>query len=283
MASIKGLGIFGAAAFCSMIATSGAFATAYTIGGVAVADLGITGGTTPQVQRTVTGAPTTLSLSSAFPPQPFTGTSDPDKGGDDDAFFNFSGLRQGTAGLTTYGDALIATWAGGTVGSTVTNLTATTIGNLDGVEFHVEDSSGSGTVTGHFTETLTIGGNSASFDVPFTLNFGVAGDSFQINAFDDQVCVGNCGNGRYFVISGGTALMGTTSAVDDDWAFETNLFGCVTQDESTATKNACQATLGTVNGFVANDPPPAVPEPSSLAILGFAGAAFGAIRRRVRR
>lgn len=205
-----------------------------------------------------------------------TGVKDPDGGCDDDASFNFSGLGHGSTGITTCGDTAIIHWAGGTVGSVVTNLTGTGIGNLAGLEFHVEDSSGTGQVNGTIDETLTINGGTATFTVPYTINFGNAGDSFQIPAFSQQVCVGNCGNGRYFVISGGTSLLGSVSSNDDEWAFETNLFGCV----STSNVAACQGTAGSVFSFVANDPPAAAPEPSSLAIFGGSLAVWRWIRRR---
>jgi hypothetical protein len=162
--------------------------------------------------------------------------------------------------------------------------------NGTGIEFHVEDSAGlHGPQTGFLTESLTVGGLSNNFDLPYTVNFGFAADTFQIPAFDIDVCIkngtgGNCNSNHnngtdYWIISPGTSLLtGGTSNGDDDWAFETNLVGCVNTSDSGP--GSCGTIVAPFVSFLAGDPPPvpAVPEPSTSAVFFFGLAALATLR-----
>jgi hypothetical protein len=83
--------------------------------------------------------------SSSFSPFTPFGT-DPDGACDGDAFSNFGGPGNGASGITTCGDTLILKGATNGATDTITNLSDISSPNGTGLEFHVEDSSGTGTV-----------------------------------------------------------------------------------------------------------------------------------------
>ena len=105
------------------------------------------------------------------------------------------------------------------------------------------------------------------------VNFGSAYDSFQVPAFDLPV---SCGGIDYYVISDGTSLMGL-SRNDDEWAFWTNLNGCVSLDDT-----CTGMTLAPVFSANADDPPDVgnVPEPASWSIACAALITVVVVRRQ---
>jgi hypothetical protein len=285
MKSITNFVIAGGFALGALGMSTAALATAFSISAVGIEDVGVAG---LQTSETLSGSPPIPT--SSFPTVGRSFSSDPDGGCDDDAFFNFSGLGNGLAGHTTCGDALIfaPSSAGGTVGNTNGNLTDSGFGNHHGIEFHVEDSAGSGSnVAGNIVATLTIGNSSGTLTIPFTINFTSTSDNFVIGAQSISVTTtGGTDAGTYHFITGGITLGtqagGFSQGGNDEGAFEGDLWGCVSTSNSSSTRTACEAGGGTVSAFVANDPPPSadVPEPASMAIFGSALISLRLARRR---
>lgn len=253
---------------CLLWATGAQASVTFSIGYAAQQDIGTADAYSAFAPFTATSFPYKPYL----PPNP-----DADGGCDTDAFSNFGGPSAGPSGITTCGDTLIFNGATSGTLDTITNLSDTSSPNGTGAEFHVEDSSGTGTVNSFLPETLSVGGESNTFDLPYTVTFTSTADSFQIPAFDIAVCIPNAsGSGctNYYITSPGTLGLDRNGSDDDDWAFETTLVGCVNTSDT-----GCETTpSSTVISFLTPDPPlAAVPEPSTLAVLLFGVIAAGTL------